>query len=173
MTPELVTAPTTPIVSLEDFREHLRLDSHDEDFLASALLKAATAMVDGWNGILGRAVMAQTWRETFSAFGVMRLAMMDVQSAVVQYLDASDVWQTVPGTVGRDDGGWYVEASDPGAPWTSIRVDYVCAMPADKVPAVALAVKILGAHFFENRSSAGDVPMAVTALLAPLRAVGV
>lgn len=57
-----VTPPATPIVALADAKAHLRVDHAHEDTLIQAYLDAATSWVDGFDGVLGRCVMEQTWR---------------------------------------------------------------------------------------------------------------
>lgn len=66
-----VTPPTTGIVSLDDAKVHLRVDHDHEDALIQAYLDAATSWVDGFDGVLGRCVMEQTWRA--SAFEAERI----------------------------------------------------------------------------------------------------
>lgn len=52
------------------------------------------------------------------------------------------------------------------------------ALPADALPAVKMAIKLLVGHWYENREAASEVriedaPLAFGALIAPLRWVGV
>lgn len=56
-----VSAPTDTPVSLAEAKAHLRVDHDDEDILISALIDAATEHVDGPRGVLGRAMIDQTW----------------------------------------------------------------------------------------------------------------
>lgn len=172
MTAELVTAPTGDVVALADLREFLRLDGNEEDYLIETLHDAAVAHLDGRSGILGRAILPQTWREEFTGWGDLRLSMPDVTSATVTYEDGAGAWQPATGTVRRDDLGWYVE-TDETAPTERIRVDYICAMPAGPLAVVRMIVKLLVAHWFENRGAAAgptaEMPLAVEALAAPLR----
>ena len=59
-----VTPPTAEIVSLDDAKAHLRVDHDHEDALIQVYLDAATSWVDGFDGVLGRCVLEQTWRAT-------------------------------------------------------------------------------------------------------------
>lgn len=68
LTPVLVTAPTAAVVSLAEAKVHLRVDHPHEDGLISTLIEAATQHLDGWNGVLGRAIRTQTWRQDFGSF---------------------------------------------------------------------------------------------------------
>lgn len=169
MTPELVTKPTADVVSVRDLREYLRVDGNDEDFLIQTLRDAAVSYLDGWGGVLGRAIMPQTWREEYETGGDLRLSLPDVSSVTVTVRDAAGAWQAGVGTLSRDGLGWVVTV-DTSA---SVRVDYVCALPDTLRPSVVMAIKMLVAHWFDNRGLAGaslsEWPMAVDALLAPLR----
>ena len=135
-----VTPPTQPIVELNDAKAHLRVDHDHEDALIQTYLDAATAWVDGFDGVLGRCVMPQTWRAS-AAEALTGLPPYDATLAVIN----------VDGTV-----------------------DYTCAMPAEKVPAVRAAVLLLAAYWYEQRQAAvaanwNEAPLAVKSLLAPLR----
>lgn len=57
-----VTPPATAIVSLPEVKAHLRVDHAHEDALIQAYLDAATSWIDGFDGVLGRCVLEQTWR---------------------------------------------------------------------------------------------------------------
>lgn len=59
-----VTPPTGAIVSLPEVKAHLRVDHAHEDALIQAYMDAATSWIDGFDGVLGRCVMEQTWRAT-------------------------------------------------------------------------------------------------------------
>lgn len=57
-----VTPPTAQVVTLQDMKEHLRVLHDDEDMLIQSLTDAAVSWMDGWDGVLGRCIMPQTWR---------------------------------------------------------------------------------------------------------------
>lgn len=57
-----VTPPSAPVVTLTDMKEHLRVLHDDEDLMIQSLTDAAVSWLDGWDGVLGRCVMPQTWR---------------------------------------------------------------------------------------------------------------
>lgn len=169
MTPELITPPIADVVSLADLREYLRVTETAEDYTITTLRDAAVAYLDGWSGVLGRAIMPQTWREEYETGGDLLLSLPDVSSVTVTVQDSAGAWQAGAGTLSRDGLGWVVTV-DASAP---VRVDYVCALPDTLRPSVVMAVKMLVAHWFNNRGVAGaslsEWPMAVDALLAPLR----
>ena len=62
MTLHLVTAPAADVVSVGDVKAHLRVDGDDEDAVIADMIGQATAEIDGRDGLLGRALMTQTWR---------------------------------------------------------------------------------------------------------------
>ncbi len=171
----LVTAPTTPLVDVSILRDHLRVDSTDQDLVIASLASAAVARLDGWTGILGRAIQSQIWRQEFSGWGeVLRLALPDVTNIAVTAQDVNGVAVTpTVNTLHRDTESWYARADGP-ATATRVFVDMTCAMPVHLLPTVKAAVIMLVGHWFEHRESVsdvtmGEVPMSVNALLAPLR----
>lgn len=166
MTPVLVTPPTATPVGLSDLRAHLRVYHTDEDARIEALQAAAVAWLDGWTGVLGRAIMPQTWQQDFTGPGPHLLALPDaVIGSVTLDGDAVDYTATL-----RDAG---LEVTAPGVEGT-LRVVYSCALPAHRLPAVQAIICMMVAHWFQNREavSAGTLaatPMAVDALIGTLR----
>ncbi|MCA2012401.1 head-tail connector protein [Cereibacter sphaeroides] len=164
MTPVLVVAPTAELVGLEDLKLHCRIDADDEDDLIAAYAAAAQAWLDGWSGVLGRAIMPQTWSVTATAGGCLLLPMPDVQSAVVDYGDGD---QALDVTV--SDAGPVVELADPGT------VEFECGLPEAKRAVVVLIVKMLVQHWYANRGAVNngggtsEVPMSASALVETLR----
>ena len=134
-----VTPPTAQVVTLQDMKEHLRVLHDDEDMLIQSLTDAAVSWMDGWDGVLGRCIMPQTWR----------ISPADLVAGF-RLPDANDV-------VAEPDGSLTV----------------TCAMPAEKLPSVQAAAKLLVGHWYQNREAVGErlevQPMAVRALLEPLR----
>src|SRR5690606_14123 len=79
--PVLVTAPTMTPVSLADAKAQLAVDHSEHDDMILGFIAAAVDHLDGWTGILGRALVEQTWRQDFDSFsGCMRLALAPVLS---------------------------------------------------------------------------------------------
>ena len=66
--PILERLPTLFPVTLGELKPFLSVDFDDHDTLITGLIQTATAHFDGLTGILGRAIMAQTWQQSFSAF---------------------------------------------------------------------------------------------------------
>lgn len=172
MTLTLVTPPTEPVVELEDLKAYLRVTSDDEDSLIESLEQAAVAHLDGWSGVLGRAIRPQTWQQEFCGWGNLRLAMPDASDIVVSGLDTEggDVVAT-QADLRVDRGGQYVIADGPSAERVFVQFD--CGLSEAEIPAVQQAVKLIVGHWFENRSAVSDgpmteVPMAAAALVRRL-----
>lgn len=192
--PVLVTPPAATPVSLAEAKAHLRIDGNDEDVLVTALIAAAVAHLDGWSGILGRALVTQTWQQDLDQFPRDRIALplAPVQSITsVGYRDTDGEEQTLDSpayVLTMRAGTTAVERTD-GAEWPStarrpdaVRVTFVAgygnaaAVPADIKSAILLMVGDLYAH--RETALVGNVaavPMSITveALLAPYRRIGV
>lgn len=96
--PVLITPPSAPPVWLDQVKAHLRIDASaaEEDGLIEGYVDTATAALDGWSGLLGRALMPQVWRQDFEGWHrEMRLPLAPVQSVdAVRYTDAGGAPQT-------------------------------------------------------------------------------
>lgn len=186
-TPVLVTPPADPVVTLAEAKAHCRVDSSDDDDLITALVAAATSHLDGWSGILGRALMPQTWEVSFDCFPAreIRIPLGPVASVTsVKYVDTDGVTQTVSSDDYETDltgvEGWVVPVADFDWPETmdtvnAVTVRWVAGTGCP--PAIKQAVLLLVGHWYENREASANsnlvaLPMAVDALIAPLRRVG-
>lgn len=166
MTPVLVTPPADGLVSLSELKVHLRVDGDDEDALISGLAQAAVAWLDGWNGVLGRAILTQTWRQDFEGAGPHLLALPDA-TIISTTVDGDAVDVVTEAT----DGGLTVTAE--GITGT-LRVTYACALPSHRVPLVRTIVLLMVAHWYAHRESVQDggqvvAPLAADALISSLR----
>lgn len=66
--PVLVDAPTIKPITLAEAKAQCRAqDFDDDDVKIGALIAAATSYLDGWTGILGRALCEQTWRQDYDS----------------------------------------------------------------------------------------------------------
>lgn len=164
--PVLVTPPSGEFISLTDMRAHLRVDGTEEDPLTEMLMAAAVAYLDGWKGVLGRAILPQTWRETFTCPGPYRLSMPDVISTVIT-VDG----ETVTGALTVDALGPLVSLA--GSP-SEVVIDYTCGLPAQQLASARVAVMLLVGHWFATREavtpgSMAEVPMSASMLISALR----
>lgn len=176
--PTLVEAPED-LLGLDEAKAHLRVDHDDEDDLIRGLVAGAVAHLDGWQGVLGRCILTQTWAVSVASLGTQRLPFPDVQSAVVSYLDANGDSQTVDPADYRVEvfhgAGYLVFDSGYSAPTVlSGRDDAVTITAVYGVdvppPALKVAALMLVGHWYRHREGGtDDIPAPVKALIAPYR----
>lgn len=193
--PVLVSAPTETPVSLQELKQHLRLVSNDgvytdEDGPLGIYLNAAVSHLDGYSGVLGRAIVTQTWRQDFDCWSrMMRLPMSAATIASVKYRASNGTLSTVDSgeySLKADSLGSYVRFDDdfsfPGdlAESQAILIEFTAGFGAASAvpPAIKAAVMLLAAHLYANREATGpadaaEIPFSVSALIAPIRRVGV
>lgn len=161
--PTRIAGPIVDPVSLAEVRRHCRVSTNDDDELLNALTAAAIGHFDGWQGILNRCLITQTWQQTFDSFYSLELPFPVLSSVSVKYDDANGVEQTV------DTGDYrlrlskssrsFIEALAPAAwPGTSggaecVRVQFTAGfgpaaadVPAPIRQAILLTVGSLYAH---------------------------
>lgn len=194
---ELVTAPEAELVTIEELKAHLRVDSADHDEFIIACRDAAVAHLDGFAGILGRGLAEQEWCLYLDRFpaGRIRLPLPPLLAvSEITYVDAAGDSQTLT----EDDdftvlAGARAEVTPVyGSTWPSVRcqpravaITFTCgwaapedgaAWPAKLQPAIA-AVKLMVGDLFANRESGvvgeatAEVKTSLTVerLLTPLR----
>jgi uncharacterized phiE125 gp8 family phage protein len=141
---KLITAAAAEPVTLAEAKAHLRA-TDAEDALIGTLILAARQALDGRDGILGRALMEQTWELVLDAFPCpsIDIPLPPLKSVTsVKYIDADGVEQTLA------EAAYTVDAdSEPG------RVVVVDAWPPTK--AVPNAVRI---RFVAGYADATSVP---------------
>ncbi|MGB3390760.1 MAG: head-tail connector protein, partial [Pseudaminobacter sp.] len=146
LAPVRTVAPVNMPVSLSEAKAHLRVDHDDQDDLITAQIKAATAWLDGYAGILGRALITQTWRQDFAGFADrLTLPVSPVIAVVsVSYFDAGNVQQTL------DTGVYDLFADARGA--------YVTLRPGQSWPASFRRTDAVSVTFTAGYDAAADVP---------------
>ena len=141
-----VTPPAKSVISLEDAKDRINVQHTDKDSDIQLCIDAATAYLDGRDGVLGRAMITQTWRVDgfnfwddttrgdplyYGAYGnqavfgpqQLRLSPVPVASIVdVKYYDKDNVQQTLaPQTYQLlSDGLSSYVALAPGQTWPSV-----------------------------------------------------
>lgn len=186
--PVRVTPPATTPVSLAEAKLHCHVDHDDDDSLITTLIAAATEHLDGWAGLLGRAMVTQSWRQDFCRFGCLRLPLPAASITSITYHDANGDQQTLSTDIYdlfADARGSFVDLKpDQSWPGTQTRHDavsvtFVAGSGAADVPApLKAAVLMLTAHLYLHREAVGDgtlaaLPLGVASLIAPYRRVGV
>lgn len=184
---KLTSPPAGPLIALSDAKAQLRVDHTDDDTVIAGLVDAAAGYLDAEHGILGRALLTQTWTLTLPRFGeTIDLPLPPVQSVTeVTYFDTDGVQQTVPVqdyrlVAGPDSA--VVELTD-GASWPSaasrsdaVSVAFVTGYgTATEIPApIRQAAMLLVGTWYEHREAAtmksfGEMPVGPRMLLAPFR----
>lgn len=168
------TPPAAAPISLAEAKAQCRVEYADEDLLLQHYIDAATALLDGSAGILGRCLVSQQWRLELAAMPVT-VALPFPDSTVDQalFLDGDGeavafdmIWQGTGTMLLLPRGGI-------GRPAT-ITVTAGYGGPAAVPAAIRQAILLLVAYWYDNRDAAPDrsaLPMAVDALLAPFRRV--
>lgn len=189
--PRLVTAPAELPVTLAEAKAQIRALDSGEDTLIQGLIDAATAYLDGHSGILGRALVTQTWSVSKPYFGLWRDLLpfpdVDASSVVITYQDEDDVERTVSADdywVAEGARGTFVEYRDSfGYPSLEDRPDAVTFTfnvgfgGAAAVPKpIKQAILLLAAHWYVNREAVyvmngepASVPLGFEALCSAYR----
>lgn len=183
---KLIVEPIEEPITLDDAKDHLRVDGTDEDALIMAYIKAARRQCEL---VARRAMVTQTWElalEAWPAGCYIQLPYPPLQSVTsVTYVDSAGVSAVMssadylvdtyrqPGRVSLGyNKSWPSVTLRPGP---SIVVRYVVGYgaPKDVPETYKQAIKLLVGHYYENREAvviqagamATQVPMAVDALL--------
>jgi uncharacterized phiE125 gp8 family phage protein len=186
--PILITPPAESPVTLDEVKAQATVDFADDDTLLTGLRDAAVAHMDGFRGVLGRAMVTQTWQVQRAAWlREICLPVPDVSAVAITYADAGGAEQTVAaentavlpvasGTLVHLSDDFSLPTLESGNP-APIKVQFTCGFGASSdVPAsLKLAVKALAATWYETRTSQpGEaLPLGVDALIRPYRWVGV
>jgi uncharacterized phiE125 gp8 family phage protein len=167
-----VTAPSASPVSLAEAKAQMRVEGTDDDTIIQRLIDAAVAFVDV-QGVLGRAMITQTWGEWLAPNpSTVILSLGPVQSvSAIKYYDVDGVLQTatlsdfnVFGTPNRitvspkSGKAWPVTQTRDDA----IKIEYVIgygATSASVPQTVRHALMMLVAHWYENRETSAEKQM--------------
>ena len=164
MTLTRITAPATGLITLAEAKVHLRVDDATEDTYITALVAAASAYLDARDGVLGEALVSQTWRYSLpmAPLGDIALPLGPVMSVtVVKYIDAAGAEQTYSAANYRLADG-VVELVD-GASWPAVAerrvafwVDFVAGYgsAADVPETIRQLCRLLVGDMFEVRAAA-------------------
>lgn len=183
------TVAPAALLTVAEVKAQARIDGSGEDAFLATLIDAVTATLDGPDGILGLALVTQTWTQSLGGFAdVLRLPLAPVQSAAVSYLDADNDAQALAAAyrLHTDAQGAYLRRIE-GAQFPAVAarddavtITMVCgygapaAVPSDIKQAALLMV----AHLYEHREAVGpmlfhEIPMGARWLLERHRRIGV
>ena len=170
------TAPTVAPITLAEAKAQTRVDHNDEDVLLQHYIDAATSLLDGSTGILGRCLVTQTWQMGIDVVaGPILLPFPD------STIDGSVFTDAAGGTLAYDltlqDQRLLLRPnSGHGRP---VEITFTAGYgAAAAVPAaIRQAMLLLIGQWYDHREAvtvgaAGSLmPMAVDALLAPYRRI--
>lgn len=187
MRPVLVTAPTKPVLTMEEVKDNLRIAHDDDHTLLSGLVAAVTSYLDGPFGILRNCLLDQVWEVSAKGWRDIRLGLGNVQS-----IDLVKYWPEDGGAqVTLDPSAYRIDDASHGSilvltedvPAVAARRDAVTAHfkagygdKPEKVPmAVRQAMHLLVGHYYKHSEAVitgtrpTELPMGVQALIAPYR----
>lgn len=179
----LVTDVTDEPVSLEDEKEHLRLDITADDAYVADCITAARVFVEGQTK---RCLMPQTYDYKIDyawpyKYGGVRidLPLNPVTSVTsITYVDSNGASQTLASNkytlAARTHDSFIVPAygvSLPDVRWVpnAITVRFVVGDSSNIPKELHRAVMILAGHYYEFRETGAKAPDAVEALISPFR----
>tara|TARA_R110000868_G_scaffold291244_1_gene551685 strand:+ start:1224 stop:1796 length:573 start_codon:yes stop_codon:yes gene_type:complete len=177
-----LTTPPSALLTIEQLRDHCRVDGTDSDSALLAYLAAAVAYVDGPYGAVGKAIGAQEWtlsRGRVTGTDRVEIPVLPFVSVVSgSYYDAANASQTLTLADFRTYGGEDVAYIEPlvGNTWPAMydRPDalslVISAGYAEPPENVLHALRLLVSHWYENReavdgASLKELPLAVFSLL--------
>lgn len=189
----LITAATAEPVSVAELKAFARIDHEDEDVLLTELIRTARQALDGRAGLLGRALVSQTWRLALDRFpAVISLPLPPARSVDEIAITAPDGTTTVlaagaylveglgddePATIRPAAGAaWPATAAVPGAVRVTFQAGYG---EAEDVPEpIRNAIREHATFLYEMRGEAPREPFETLSrsyaqALAPYRLWGV
>lgn len=183
----LVTPPAEEPITLQEAKEHLRLEHSLDDGYVSALIQAARQYVEE---VCWRGLVTQTWELILDGFpecGRVELPRGNLASVEsVSYVDPAGAQQmlaaseyvadsaSVPGRIVLAHGRAWPSTR---CQWDAVRVRYTVGwVPADVPRPVKQALLLLVSQMYEHRTpevfgALSKVDFAVDALIAPYRLV--
>lgn len=109
-----IQGPMEPAVSLDYAKKFIRVSTTADDELLTTLLRAAEQRLDGRDGILGRCLMAQTWRYDVPSWSGMPIYIPLpplIQVTGITYLDSVGASQVLDPALYRVVGAGSARAS--------------------------------------------------------------
>lgn len=165
---------TAPFVTVDDIRLHLRVDDTFEDWLVQSYIDAAVAYLQGYGGVLGRPLGAQTveqWLDGLCEINALPYGRVGLVMAVHYYTGGVLTEYTGAKRLLSQYGIDYLAIED-DLPSTDSRPDAV-RVTYETIPSgedVKQIIRMLVAHYFDNRSAVDDarlteVPLGVKDLI--------
>ncbi|MDK3017621.1 head-tail connector protein [Pseudodonghicola flavimaris] len=180
-------APAVAPVTLAQLQAHLKLEAGEDDAQIQHCLDVAVAQFDGPDGELGRALIGQTWQETFAAVpasgAAVELGLSPVSDLVsAQIVDANGTWSDVVAPELFELGGRYLVSVESwgiaGPARDKLRITYVAGFGAlaEDVPLpIRHAILLFATHLYRVRepvvfgAAPVEVPLSISRLVAPYK----
>jgi len=186
-----IVAPTAYPVSLVEVKSHCNIYHSDWDANLDRLIAAITQRLDGYEGILGRALMPQTWRMSCDCLNDNEIdiplpPLISIDS--LQYIDSTDVLTTITDAeyqiINNDKWSsklrpvygtvWPVAKDQPD----SVYLTFTAGYPVGEFPeAIKHAMLMIISHWNEQRedmllgSTPHEILHSAKDLLAPYRRI--
>lgn len=181
----LITPPDAEPVSLVEAKRHLRVDHTDDGTYIDTLITVARQSLDGREGLLGRALMPQTWELVLDGFpraeillplgpvvSVTRVAYDD-PDGFEQMVAVDDYALDNTGATGwlmPSTGGWPTTLSAINA----VRILYVAGYAGGLVPApIKHAILLIVGQLYASRGERVKTDLrddpTISALVSPYR----
>lgn len=175
----ITTQPTgTAIVSLADMKEFLRVEHTDEDTTISSIIDAAVQAAQDYTG---RHFVSSGFSLYIDSFYNVEIPMGIATISAVTYFDSAGDSQTLSvdkyySDFQREPGR--IAFIDPPSTDTD-RFNAVAiagTLGETALPPIVHAIKMLAAHFYENRraviiTTASKIPLGIEAILNPYRII--
>ncbi|MEL6111216.1 MAG: head-tail connector protein [Pseudomonadota bacterium] len=185
----LIAAPISEPITLDDMKRHLRLLTPDHDDSLSQLLVAARHALEARAGL---AFATQRWTLALDAERVARCPDVLLPLSPVKSVDSVTLIDHDGNRMSMADSEFSISAGTIGRvrfrniptaeirPLGGIEIDFTAGYDSiSLIPAeLRHAVRLLTAHFFENRESASEtrvfsIPRTIDTLVAPYRRVSI
>lgn len=167
------------IISLVDMKEFLRVDHSDEDVTITAILASAAIAVQDYTG---RVFVSSTYTMKLDSFYNVEIPAQIGSVTGVTYYDTTNTSVTL------DASKYYYDANrvparvtfiDPPSTYVDMfnSVTITGAIGKAALPPLQHAIKMLAAHYYENRRAvivgvkASKIPFGIEAILNPYRII--
>ncbi|SEQ60379.1 head-tail connector protein [Sphingobium sp. YR768] len=170
----IVTVPPERFVSVDQAKQHLRVDGGDDDLLITAFIDAATMHIDGPDGWLGRAIGVQTLEAGLDGFVYEQISLpypptlsvegivYDDASGIERVLDPS-AYEFRGGVIGSAWGNSWPTTKLCRGPSRSVRVTYRAGYETVPAPIVVAILMMVG-DLYRFRTTASDMSMATSVI---------